>query len=388
VQKSAVSPARLAAFDVLRRVDTGGWASDLLRSKTAALDRRDADLASELVMGCLRRQAQLDFLIRHYGGRDPARLDLEVRLALRLGIYQIRFLERIPMHAAVGESVSLVKRARKASAAGFVNAVLRKVDRAPIPWPDRATACSMPAWLLDRWDRHFGEDTATRIAEAFLRPPETWVRIPEGSPLPSGVELEPSSEVPGAYRVVRGQPVGLRIQDVGSQSIVPLLDLHPGLTLLDLCAAPGHKTAQALESGVRAIACDLHWHRLRDFQATGCARIALNGTLPLPFRTRFDRILVDAPCSGTGTLGRNPEIRWRIQPKDLADLPRRQRALLERALEHLAPGGRLVYSTCSLEPEENELVVRAVLGREPQIEKYRLPGLQPGDGFYAAVITS
>lgn len=388
MQKYAVSPARLAAFDVLRRVDAGGWASDLLRVKTAALERRDADLASELVMGCLRRQAQLDFLIRHYSGRDPARLDLEVRLALRLGIYQIRFLERIPMHAAVAESVSLVRRARKASAAGFVNAVLRKVDRAPVPWPDRATACSMPAWLLDRWDRHFGEDKASKIAEAFLRPPETWVRVPEGTPLPPGIELEPSPEVPGAYRVVRGEPAGLRIQDVGSQSIVPLLDLRPGLTLLDLCAAPGHKTAQALESGVKAIACDLHWRRLRDFQATGCARIALDGTLPLPFRTRFDRILVDAPCSGTGTLGRNPEIRWRIQPKDLADLPRRQRALLERALEHLAPGGRLVYSTCSLEPEENELVIRAVLGTEPQTERYRLPGLQPGDGFYAAVITS
>ncbi len=376
------------AFDVLRRVEGGAFASDLLIPASAKLDSRDAGLASELLFGCLRRQLQLDFLIRHYSRRDAARLDAEVRLALRLGIYQLRFLDRIPPHAAVGESVELVKRAGKVSAAGLVNAVLRKVNRQPIPYRSRSVELSMPQWILARWDRVYGQETADRIAKAFLEQPETWVRVPDGSAVPGGAGLEPSEEVPGAYRVVSGDTSGLRIQDVGSQAIVPLLNLRPGQWFLDLCAAPGNKTAQAMESGVTAIACDLYPHRLRDFQAAGCSRVVLDGTQPLPFRRRFDRILLDAPCSGTGTLGRNPEIRWRIQSQDLVELARRQRALLRRALENLAPSGVLVYSTCSLEPEENEEVVESVIGYRPARELRRLPGLQPGDGFYAAVIPS
>jgi len=348
-----ISPARQIAFDVLRKVQQGGYASDLLLQRSAPLDSRDAGLANEIVFGCLRYQAQLDYLIARRVPRPP---DPEVQIALRMGIYQLRYLDRIPPHAAVGESVELVKRIHKASAAGLVNAILRKTDRTPVPWPDRATDLSMPAWLLERWDRQFGKQKASRIAAAFLQPAETHIAS-------TG-----------------------RIQDIGAQSIVPFLDLHPGQTLLDLCAAPGNKTAQAMECGARVIACDIHLHRLVQMRDLNCPLVVLDGTRPLPFRSKFDRILIDAPCSGTGTLGRNPEIKWRVQPSDLIDLHAKQVALVRQALEHLCPGGRLVYSTCSLEKDENEQVIQAFPGAWQTTE--RLPGLNPGDGFFVATFSA
>jgi 16S rRNA (cytosine967-C5)-methyltransferase len=349
-----ISPARQIAFDILRKVSQGGYASDLLLQRSVQLDSRDAGLASEIVFGCLRYQVQLDYLIARRVPRPP---DLEVRIALRMGIYQLRYLDRIPPHAAVGESVELVKRLHKATAAaGLVNAILRKTDRTPVPWPDRATELSMPAWLLEKWDGQFGRQTTNQIAAAFLQPAENYIAS-------TG-----------------------RIQDIGAQSIVPLLDLHPGQTFLDLCAAPGNKTAQAIQQGVRAIACDVHLHRLKQMRDLNCSLVVLDGTQPLPFGAMFDRILVDAPCSGTGTLGRNPEIKWRLQPRDLIDLHAKQVALLRQALQHLCPGGRLVYSTCSLEKEENELVIQEVPAAW-QITQ-RLPGLNAGDGFFAAVCSA
>jgi 16S rRNA (cytosine967-C5)-methyltransferase len=340
--------ARQIAFDILRKVEAGGYASDLLLERSAGLDSRDAGLASEIVFGVLRYRAQLDYLIEHYSGRRK-KLDIEVRIALRMGIYQLRYLERIPAHAAVGESVMLVKRARKTSAAGFVNAILRSTDRDPVAWPSREIELSCPEWLLARWERRYGAGAAVEIARAALREPEKYTR-------------------------------GDRTQDIGSQTIVPLLCLAPGQSFLDLCAAPGNKTAQALESGVRAIACDIHPRRIAELKELGADLLVLDGTQPLPFSGRFDRILVDAPCSGTGTLGRNPEIKWKLKPEDLADLQARQKALLRNALAVLAPGGILVYSTCSLEPDENE----DVAGPGTQ----RLPGRDAGDGFFAAVIKS
>jgi 16S rRNA (cytosine967-C5)-methyltransferase len=345
--------ARQVAFEVLRKVHQGGYASDLLLQRSIHLDSRDAGLASEIVFGCLRYQAQLDFLIARRVPRAPAP---EVSIALRMGIYQIRYLDRIPPHAAVGESVELVKRAHQAAAAGLVNAVLRKIDRQPVPWPDRATELSTPAWLLERWDRKFGRETASQIAAAFLQPAESHIAS-------TG-----------------------RIQDIGAQSIVPFLDLHQDQTFLDLCAAPGNKTAQAIQLDARVVACDIHLHRLRQMHGLNCPLVVLDGTRPLPFRTNFDRILIDAPCSGTGTLGRNPEIKWRLQPSDLVDLHAKQVALVRHALQHLCPGGRLVYSTCSLESEENEQVIDEIPG--PWQTSQRLPGLNPGDGFFVAVYSS
>jgi len=348
-----MTTARRVAFQVLTRVEEGSWASELLLAHTQSLDARDAGLAWELALGTLRRQAQLDWIITTLA---PRRLDIEVRVALRMGLYQLRHLDRVPAHAAVAESVELVKRAGKRSAAGLVNAVLRRAPRGEVEWPDRATALSCPAWLLESWERQFGRETATGIAEAALSPPEVHVAS-------TG-----------------------RMQDIGAQSIVPLLEIAPGQTLLDVCAAPGNKTAQAIQAGANTVACDLYLHRLRGLADLACPSVALDATAPLPFSARFDRVLVDAPCSGTGTLGRNPEIKWRLQPSDLPDLHARQAVILDNSLRCLAPGGRLVYSTCSLEREENEAVIAEVAGNW-RIHR-RIPGRDAGDGFFAAVLTS
>jgi 16S rRNA (cytosine967-C5)-methyltransferase len=356
---TAVSAAREISFRILAKVDAGGYASDLLRHETAALEPRDAALAETLVFGCLRYQSQLDFLIAHFAGRPQPKLDLEVRMALRLGMFQLRYLDRIPSHAAVAESVELVKGARKRSAAGFVNAVLRKVNRAPVGWPDRATELSIPAWMLERWERHYGPDVARGIAEAALTEPAAYINPHTG-----------------------------RRQDIGAQSIVPLLEIEPGMTVLDLCAAPGNKTAQAIAAGGRVTACDRYFRRLAEVPAEA-ARLVLDAAESLPFSTRleaarFDRILIDAPCSGTGTLAGNPEIKWRLQPSDLFMFQARQRKMIQQALPHLRRGGRLVYATCSLEREENEAIVQDL----PVLAVHsRIPGRDPGDGFFAATIS-
>ena len=381
-----MSPARLLAFETLRKVGHGGYASDLLASGAAALESRDAALASEIVFGVLRYQAQLDFLVEHYSGRGIRKLDFEVLLALRMGVYQLRFLDRIPAHAAVSESVELVKSSGFRSAAGFANAVLRKVGREPVEWPSRAVELSHPAWLFDRWDRQFGPEVTAGIARANLRPPDTYIRVPEGREIPADTAVE-ITDVPGCYRLIAGEAGPFRIQDIGSQSVVPLLELAPGQSFLDLCAAPGNKTAQALESSVRAVACDFHAKRVEMLKRLPVDVVHLDATRPLPFGRQFERILLDAPCSGTGTLSRNPEIKWRLQPSDIQDLHQRQVLLLRNALERLAPSGILVYSTCSLEPEENDAVIRA-LGLQPSHFMRRIPGLQTGDGFFAAVIRS
>lgn len=348
-----MSPARDVAFRVLQQVEGGGYASDLLRRESARLNPRDAALAEAIVLGSLRFQSQLDHLIDHFSGRPQSKLDPEVRIALRMGIYQIRYLDRIPSHAAVAESVELVKQARKRSAAGFVNAVLRKVDRGPVPWPNLAIELSVPVWMLERWRHQYGADVAEKIARSALDEPEAFVN-----------------------------PVTGRQQDVGAQAIVPLLGLEPGMTLLDLCAAPGNKTAQALALGAQVTACDRYFRRLVQLP-TEAGRVVLDGTEPLPFAQQFDRILIDAPCSGTGTLAGNPEIKWRLKPGDMAVFETRQRRMIKQALPHLKPGGVLVYSTCSLEHEENEDAVAGFAVRDTQL---RLPGRDPGDGFFAAVI--
>ncbi|MBV8841288.1 MAG: hypothetical protein JO307_00630 [Bryobacterales bacterium] len=351
-----MSPAREAAFRILKRVHGGGYASDLLRTETAALDPRDAALAETLVFGCLRFQAQLDYLIEHFSGRSQTKLDEEVRIALRMAIYQLRYLQRIPSHAAVTESVELVKRAHKRSAAGFVNAVLRKVHQKPVKWPDKATELSIPSWMLERWEQFYGSETAETVARAALEEPKAITSAETG-----------------------------RLQDPASREIVPLLRIEPGLSLLDICAAPGNKTAQAAAAGARVFACDRYLKRLQDVPSEA-HRIVVDATEALPLSAKFDRILVDAPCSGTGTLSRNPEIKWRLQPSHLQRFARIQRSILERSFERLKPGGLLVYSTCSLEREENEEVVT---GFPVQITQAWLPGhSSAGDGFFAAVITS
>jgi 16S rRNA (cytosine967-C5)-methyltransferase len=365
--------AREIAFDILMAVESGGYASDLLAIRCEELPSRDAGLAASIVLGVLRYRSQIDFLVQHYSGRPAHKLDVEVLNALRMALFQLRYLDRIPAHAAVGESVNLIKRARKRSAAGFANAILRKVNREPVAWPDRETELCVPAWMLRRWEQRYGLEVAEGIARAALETPQRYIRVPAGALPPENAE---PTEIAGGYRA--REPGEYRIQDIGSQAVVPLLDLRPEHRLLDLCAAPGNKTAQALEADVRAVACDIHMSRLGAMRGLGIPLIQLDAEHDLPFAPVFDRILVDAPCSGTGTLAHNPEIKWRLREEHIAELQVRQSRILEHALRVLKPGGLLVYATCSLEPEENE-------GVAGPAAMQRIPGLSEGDGFFAAI---
>jgi 16S rRNA (cytosine967-C5)-methyltransferase len=385
----AISPARKAAFHVLETVSSGSYASDAIRHATASLSPRDAGLARQIVFGCLRYQLQLDYLIAKYSGKPTDKLDVTVAIALRAGIFQMRYLERIPPHAAVHDSVEFVKH-RKRAASGLTNAVLRKVNRLPVAWPDAPTELSCPSWLLARWGAHFSEEIARQMAAAGLAEPIPYIRVPPGQEPPAGLELE-TTPLPGAYRLLSPALPGIRLHDLGSQSIVPLLALEPGLRYLDLCAAPGNKTLQALETPLSlAVACDVSAERIRDIPAV-CPRVVLDATEPLPFAAPFDRIFIDAPCSGTGTLARNPEIKWRLKGSDLPRFAKKQLQIARQAVVILGSGGKLVYATCSLEQEENEDIVHALLEEQPDLvlerETWRLPGRDEGDGFFAAVLS-
>ncbi len=388
VLMTRISPARLAAFETLEAVAKGAYASDALRDRSRTLEARDAALASQIVFGCLRRQAQLDYLIFVYSGRRATQLQIPVAIILRAAIFQLRYLQRIPAHAAVHESVELAKRFRRA-AAGLTNAVLRKVNREAVVWPDLETELSCPRWLLESWTAHFGAAQARQIAQAALDEPQAYIRVPSGSLPPPDAVVE-ATEIPGCFELLSALAPGMRLHDISSQAMLPLLGLRPGDRYLDLCAAPGNKTLQALETPLDfAVACDISTKRIRDIPAV-CPRVVLDATCPLPFGRQFDRIFVDAPCSGTGTLGRNPEIKWRVQERELSRFARTQARILSEAVPLLAPGGRLLYATCSLERGENEDVIARLLEERPQLrcerEVWRLPGREAGDGFYGAVL--
>lgn len=385
-----ISPARRLAFSVLAGVEEGGYASDLLRDGSAGLDARDAGLAGQIVFGVLRFQGQLDYLIYLYSGRVADRLHQAVRLILRCALFQLRWLDRVPARAAVHEAVEITKEHRRA-ASGLVNAVLRKVNRVPVDWPDRETELSCPLWLLERWEAHFGREAAEGIAQAALKEPLSYIRVPAGEAPPAGVTLE-ATDVEGAFRVTgSGGTAGLRLHDISSQAIVPLLELREGQSYLDLCAAPGNKTRQALEARPAfAVACDVSYSRLRSVGQV-CPRVVLDGTETLPFPpASFDRVFIDAPCSGTGTIRRNPEIKWRVRSEDFGRHAERQHHLLARALTVLKPDGIVLYATCSLEAEENEEVVARVCreGAAALVGEalWRLPGREEGDGFYAVAL--
>lgn len=385
---SKISAARRAAFEVLRAVASGAYASDALRDQGRTLDTRDAGLASQIVFGCLRYQRQLDYLIFRYSGRNPAQLDEVVAIALRATIFQLRYLERVPPHAAVHESVEWVK-SQKRAAAGLTNAVLRKVNREPVIWPDAATELSCPEWLLESWKAHFGAEEARRIASAALEEPERYIRVPLGSTLPEGLLVE-ATPVEGCFHVLSAGRTAQRLHDISSQAILPILDLQPGHSYLDLCAAPGNKTLQALETPLSvAVACDISERRIAEIPPV-CPRVVLDAISPLPFGRQFDRIFIDAPCSGTGTLARNPEIKWRVHKQDLVRFGEKQGRIISQALKILAPAGKLLYATCSLEREENEDVVAGILAAWPNLRGeraiWRIPGVDLGDGFYAALL--
>ncbi len=400
----AASAARRTAFDVVLRVDRdAAFADELLHSaRLAPLGERERAFVTELVMGCLRRRGELDHAVSCRLRKPLRSLDPEVLVVLRLGAYQLRYMRSVPAHAAVSETVELVKGTGKRSAAGLVNAVLRRLP--PLPPPDEAARLSHPDWLVQRWRTSLGPQDCETLLAANLRKPWAYFRISSPAlpetvlPLLSraGLVAEPTS-LPRAYRLAAGNAAAavtasegaVTFLDINSQRVAALLDVQPGCSVLDVCAAPGGKARILAESGP-VVAGDRWSHRLHAMRRLGSRGIRLlqmDAERTLPFATRFDRILVDAPCSGTGTLARNPEIKWRLSPADLDDLHARQTRILRNALETLAPGGLLIYSTCSLEPEENEHVVRSVLGNRPGWKASKvlatLPGKDPGDGFQA-----
>ena len=393
MKSNSVTPARLAAFEILLRVEEGAYASILLASRENELNPSDRALCHEIVMGVLRRQLWLDRLIEYYANRKVAELDIAIRVILRLGLYQLRFLSRVPASAAVNESVKLVHLARLRSAAGLVNAVLRRATGEPTVDPATniqdaiervAVATSHPPWLMERWARAFGNEEAEAFARANNEPAPLAFRVVNnrmresevvGRLRSAGATVIPSRVANGAWRVtgagsllseLAGQGE-VYLQDEASQLVAQALDPKPGHKILDLCAAPGSKTTQIADitlDSAMIVASDLYEHRLRTVIQTASLQglksihcVALDGLQPLPLpESSFERVLVDAPCSGTGTLRRNPEIRWRITPNDIQELSGRQQQLLCSASTAVRPGGRLIYSTCSVEPDENEEV--------------------------------
>lgn len=410
MKSNSVSPARLTAFEVLRRVGEGAYASVLLASREDELSSSDRALCHELVMGVVRRQLWLDRLIEHYANRKVAGLDESIRIILRIGLYQLRFLSRVPASAAVNESVKLVHFARLRSAGSFVNAVLRRATREPEidptsdiqdPVEHVSVATSHPQWLIERWTTAFGSAEAEALAHANNEAAPVAFRVVRSRAheadvceilRAAGAQLIPSTVAPGAWRINGAATLlaelitagRVYVQDEASQLVAMQLDVQPGQRVLDLCAAPGSKTTQladlSLDSAV-IVAADLHEHRLRTLVSSAELQglssiqcIALDGLRPLPFAEgTFDRVLVDAPCSGTGTLRRNPEIRWRISPADINDLARRQGQLLFNAARAVKPGGRLIYSTCSVERDENEDVVHTFLENNESFTRAELP---------------
>ena len=396
-----ISAARKIAYEVLRRVEgEGAYASDLLHSELGPrVIPEDAGLATELVMGVLRWRRLLDSLLERQLKKPVARLDLPVALALRIGLYQLRFLERIPARAAVNESVELVKSARKTSAATLVNAVLRRAaDEARVPitkfFPQTTPLGerlgilhSHPTWMVERWLKRLGEKQTIALLEVNNRTPRLSCALHDAARRDeiftalrnAGLHVEPGNILQSSFAVSGGSPTrtesfrtgAISIQDEASQTVPLLLDTQSGDRVLDLCAAPGGKTPPLVRAaGAKGIviAADRHAHRLHamreQFKRLALAHVRLvelDAASPLPFGVLFNRILVDAPCSGTGTLARHPEIRWRLNPEQLMEFQALQTSLLRSALQQLAPGGRLVYSTCSMEPEENERVVDEVL---------------------------
>ena len=405
-KQESVGPARLAAFQILQRVEAGGYASILLASREDHLQPKDRALCHELVMGVLRFQLWLDRAIEHFAERPVARLDLPVTLALRLGLYQLRFLTRIPQAAAVNESVKLVRRARLRSAKAFTNAVLRRATREPEfdpvagikdPIERLAVLTSHPSWLLERWVAAFGFEEAEAFASANNQIAPLAFRIVrrhQAEALISrledaGATLTPSQIAKDAWRF-QGNPQlaqelaasgVIYFQDEASQLVGQVLDARPGERVLDVCAAPGSKTTQVAATGeLEVVAGDIHLHRLQTVRQAAFAQhlrnvkcVAFDAQSELPFAGQsFDRVLVDAPCSGTGTLRHNPEIRWRISAGDIEELSDRQRRMLRNAAVVVKPSGRLVYSTCSIEPEENEAVVQEFLKSNPDFQPSKI----------------
>jgi 16S rRNA (cytosine967-C5)-methyltransferase len=398
-----IAPARNAAYEILRAISANraDLPAGIAYARTMLTDERDRALAAEIATGVQRWRGALDHLIGHFAKRPIARLDGEVVDVLRLSAYQLLHLTRVPASAVVDDAVNLVKRAGKTSASGFVNAVLRAISRQrdalPLPAPpsdplDRtgaleylSVALSHPRWLAARWYDRYGFDS-TRAWMRFNNSPAPLtlranrLRL-ERDDLAEKLRREEVATAPARFapdglvvesgHPLRGNTAGwFVVQDEASQLVALLAGNRPGRRVLDTCAAPGGKTTAIAATlglageGGRIIACDVRERRIellrRTVQASGATNVLIvqaDLMERLPFSRPFDCVIVDAPCSGLGTLRRDPDIRWRRREQDLDALAAAQLRMLHHASDVVAPGGRLIYATCSSEPEENEAVV-------------------------------
>jgi 16S rRNA (cytosine967-C5)-methyltransferase len=408
-----IAPARQAAYEVLRAVTSGraDLPAALARARTRLVDERDRALAGEIAAGTLRWMGAFDHVIAAFARRPVARLDPEVLDILRLSAFQLLHLDRIPASAAVNDAVSLTRKAGKASAAGLVNALLRRVarerDALPLPRrpadpvPDREGALaylsitlSHPVWLVERWLARYGFEAAEAWARFDNAPAALMLRanalVNRRDELATelaaeGVVTEAARFAPDALVVRSGNPLltplagtgRFVVQDEASQLVALLAAPRPGAVVLDACASPGGKTtamAAMTQRHGRIVACDVRERRVAllagavaEAGASNVRIVQADVARALPFGPVFDVVLLDAPCSGLGTLRRDPEIRWRRRPDELPRLAAVQRSMLARVVEVLKPGGRLVYATCSSEPDENEEVVAHLLGDDARV---------------------
>jgi 16S rRNA (cytosine967-C5)-methyltransferase len=419
----ALSHARKAAFQILMAVERGqSHSDDLLRGHAVnTLSAPDRHLATALVLGVLRWQILLDHQLQALLKRPNAKLDPEIRIALRLGAFQLLHLDRIPARAAIDESVELAKQAGHKFASRMVNAVLRKLATPPFhplapllhPWeettPETALdearpACEAhPTWMVERWINFFGLDATRAICRHGQTQPMLAVRLAspaaEAELAAAGIVLEPGELLTAARSVVSGDLTAtaaflegrVRLQDEGSQLVAELAALRAPAgessdfagqneqKILDTCAAPGGKTLILAERNpaARIVACESSAARLEQLRKrldgfSDRVECRQADAAALTEDAIYDLALADVPCSGTGTLGRNPEIRHRLKPEDLTRQAQRQRAILLAALRSVSPGGRVVYSTCSLEPEENEQVVSTALAATSSVRPVSL----------------
>lgn len=431
-----IAPARLAALDALRQIDGErlDMGEAIARARKSLADERDRALLLEIVSGTLRMRAAIDHQLALRLSRPLARLDALVRDILRLSAFQLMYLTRTPSSAIINDAVDLTRRGGKTSATGLVNAVLRSLnrDRQKLAWPERpadgsdleamaayfAIVHSHPRWLVARWLARYGvDDTERWLAFNNQGPPLCLVpnrtlasrEALEEELKADGVETRHTSRAAHGLHVVGGQALATRafregrclVQDEASQLIGELVGAQRGERVLDLCASPGGKTV-AMAAGLGPtgliVASDVRRHRLRVLTDTlGRCRLARVrvihvpplGTLPF-MPAAFDRVLIDAPCSGLGTVRRDPDIRWRMAEADLPALAATQLDLLNRTAGLVKPGGVLVYSTCSSEPEENQEVVAAFLTTHPEFTETRrhqtLPFRDGLEAFYGSVL--
>jgi 16S rRNA (cytosine967-C5)-methyltransferase len=411
-----ISAARKEAFNILLALERGhSHSDDLLRGRGVnALAALDKNLATALVLGVLRWQIWLDAQIRAQLARPKARLDAEILTALRMGAFQILRTDRIPARAAIDESVELAKRAGHRFASAMVNAVLRKMatthgaEVRTEGAEELAAIEAHPAWMVERWARFFGDEAASAICRHGQMQPGHALRLADetakGELSEAGITFEPGQLLTAAGTVVIGDAASsaafaqgrVRMQDEGSQLVAEVcaasLEAEDG-RILDACAAPGGKTMILAErkAGASIVAGEFSQPRLEQLRHrliayAGRVECRLWDATEVGEEAAFDLVLADVPCSGTGTLGRNPEIRHRLRMDDLARQAERQRSILAAALRAVKPGGRVIYSTCSLEPEENEEVIAAVLGETPGVG---MVSLEPSiDGMAATGVLS